>query len=227
MRAPSATWGFVPTMGALHKGHLSLVARSSKENDKTAVSIFVNPTQFNNPEDLKKYPRTLKRDLDILRKAGVDLVFAPDAGEVYPEGFQSYIDVTEVTKSLEGAARPGHLRGMATVVTKLFNIVEPTRAYFGQKDAQQVVVVKQFVRDLNIPVTIVVCPTVREKDGLAMSSRNVRLNPRERRAAAVLFQSLSETEKAWKAGIRRSNSSAASPARTRWGASWRICSPPS
>ncbi|HUD19996.1 MAG TPA: pantoate--beta-alanine ligase [Patescibacteria group bacterium] len=202
MRAPSATWGFVPTMGALHKGHLSLVARSSKENDKTAVSIFVNPTQFNNPEDLKKYPRTLKRDLDILRKAGVDLVFAPDAGEVYPEGFQSYIDVTEVTKSLEGAARPGHLRGMATVVTKLFNIVEPTRAYFGQKDAQQVVVVKQFVRDLNIPVTIVVCPTVREKDGLAMSSRNVRLNPRERRAAAVLFQSLSETEKAWKAGIR-------------------------
>jgi len=201
-RSPAETWGFVPTMGALHKGHLSLVRRAMKENDKTAVSIFVNPTQFNNPEDLKKYPRTMKSDLALLRKAGVDLVFAPEAGEVYPPGFQSYIDVTEVTKPLEGAARPGHFRGMATVVTKLFNIVEPTRAYFGQKDAQQVIVVRQFVRDLNIPVEIIVCPTLREKDGLAMSSRNVRLNSKERRAARVLFRSLSDAEKAWKSGTR-------------------------
>lgn len=199
-RHPKQTWGFVPTMGALHAGHASLVRRAKKENDRVGVSIFVNPTQFNNANDLKKYPRTVKEDLALLRKAGADLIYLPDAGEVYPSDFQTYVSVEEVTKPLEGVARPGHFRGVATVVTKLFNIFSPDRAYFGQKDAQQVVVVSQMVRDLNFPLTIVVCPTLREKDGLAMSSRNSRLSPEARKAATILYKSLRAAQKTWDKG---------------------------
>ena len=193
----TVSWGFVPTMGALHAGHLSLVRRAQAENDRVAVSIFVNPKQFNNASDLKNYPRTTTGDLALLRKAGVNLVFLPQPGEIYPTDFQTYVTVEEVAKPLEGAARPGHFRGMATVVTKLFNIVEPTRAYFGQKDAQQVIIVKQMVRDLNMSVDIVVCPTLRENDGLAMSSRNVRLAPKDRKAATILYKSLMAAQQAW------------------------------
>lgn len=196
------SWGFVPTMGALHLGHVSLIARAKKENDRVGVSIFVNPKQFNNPNDLKTYPRALKNDLKLVQSAGADLVWTPGVAEVYPPNFQTYIHVEKVTKPLEGAARPGHFVGMATVVNKLLNVFEPTRAYFGQKDAQQVIVVQRMIRDLNMNTKIVVCPTIREKDGLAMSSRNVRLNPEGRKAATVLYKSLMEAKKAWKNGRR-------------------------
>lgn len=184
------TWGLVPTMGALHMGHLSLVRRARAENERVAVSIFVNPTQFAAGGDLDKYPRPLNQDLALLEPLGVDLVFAPSNLEIYPPGFQTFVTVQELATRLEGAMRPGHFRGVATVVTKLFNIVQPDRAYFGQKDAQQVAVIKQLVRDLNLPIEIVVAETVREPDGLAMSSRNVYLSAEDRRAAAVLYQAL-------------------------------------
>jgi len=183
--------GLVPTMGYLHEGHLVLVRRAKAENKLTAVSIFVNPAQFGPKEDYARYPRDTDHDLALLDKEGTDIVFMPSAEDMYPPGFGTWVDVGGVTERLEGAARPGHFRGVATVVAKLFNVVEPDRAYFGQKDAQQVVVIKKMVSDLNMNLEIVVVPTVREPDGLAMSSRNIYLNPQERQAALVLWKSLS------------------------------------
>jgi pantoate--beta-alanine ligase len=182
------TVGFVPTMGFLHEGHLALVKRTKVENSAVIVSIYVNPTQFGPKEDFGAYPRDLDRDLELLRKEGTDIVFVPLDDEMYPPGFSSWVDVEKVTERLEGACRPGHFRGVATVVAKLFNIVQPTRAYFGQKDAQQVVVIKRMVADLDMNLEVVVVPTVRESDGLAMSSRNIYLNPEERQAATILFE---------------------------------------
>lgn len=186
----NGTVGFVPTMGFLHKGHLALVKRAKAENPTVIVSIYVNPTQFGPREDFGAYPRDLNRDLGMLRGEGVDIVCVPSDDEMYPPEFSSWVDVEKVTEQLEGATRPGHFRGVATVVAKLFNIVQPTRAYFGQKDAQQVVVIKRMVADLNMETEVVVVPTVRESDGLAMSSRNIYLNPKERQAATVLFKAL-------------------------------------
>ncbi len=197
---PTLAWGLVPTMGALHEGHLSLVRRARAENERVAVSVFVNPTQFNNPSDLDTYPRTLERDCELLEAEGCDLVWAPTESIMYPPGYQTRITVDEITRPLEGAHRPGHFEGVATVVAKLFNAVEPHRAYFGQKDAQQVAVIRQMAADLNFNLEIVVCPIVREADGLAMSSRNTRLNPAERQAALVLNRSLSAAVAEWKGG---------------------------
>ena len=200
--AAAGSWGLVPTMGYLHAGHLSLVAQARQENDHVAVSIFVNPTQFGPGEDLASYPRDLERDLALLEAAGVDLVWTPEVEDLYPPGYQTYVVVEEVTKRLEGAARPTHFRGVATVVAKLFNVIQPDRAYFGQKDAQQVVVIRRMTRDLDFPVDIVVGPTLREPDGLAMSSRNVYLTPEQRRAAPALYRALSAARAAWDAGER-------------------------
>ncbi len=200
---PQAAWGFVPTMGYLHEGHLSLVRAAKAENDKTAVSIFVNPTQFAPTEDLSTYPRDLQRDLSLLEQEGVDMVFIPDDATMYPPDFQTEIVIKKVTQPLEGASRPTHFLGVATVVAKLFNIVQPHKAYFGQKDAQQTVVVRQLVRDLNFPVDIVVCPIVREPDGLAMSSRNKYLSPEQRQAAAVVNRALRQAEAAYRQGERQ------------------------
>ncbi len=194
--------GLVPTMGFLHAGHLSLVQRAKAECETVAVSIFVNPTQFGPGEDLGRYPRDLPRDLALLDAAGVDLVFTPEPAEIYPEGFATRIEVAGVSASLEGEARPGHFAGVATVVAKLFNIVQPTRAYFGQKDAQQCVVIRRMTQDLNLPVQVVVAPTVREADGLALSSRNVYLSATERAAAPVLFQALSAAQNLFHHGER-------------------------
>jgi pantoate--beta-alanine ligase len=182
--------GFVPTMGYLHQGHLALVKQARAENSVVVVSIFVNPTQFGPTEDFKSYPRDTERDLAMLRKERTDIVFMPLAEEMYPEGFNSWVEVEKVTDRLEGSYRPGHFKGVATVVAKLFNIVEPARAYFGQKDAQQALVIKKMVADLNMNLEVIVAPTVRESDGLAMSSRNVYLNLQERQAATVLFKAL-------------------------------------
>jgi pantoate--beta-alanine ligase len=194
--------GLVPTMGFLHDGHLSLVRRARAENDHVIVSIFVNPTQFGPNEDLATYPRDEGRDLALLEAAGVDLVFAPTVDAVYPEGFETAVDVGSVAAPLEGTARPGHFRGVATVVLKLLNIVQPTRAYFGRKDAQQLAVVRRLVADLDLPVEVVACETVREPDGLALSSRNVYLNPTERKAATVLWQALTLARDLWTKGTR-------------------------
>lgn len=194
--------GFVPTMGYLHAGHLSLVERARQECASVVVSIFVNPTQFGPNEDLARYPRDLPRDLSMLQEAGVDLVWTPTPEEMYPPNFQTWVTVEHLAAPLEGAHRPGHFRGVTTVVTKLFNAVQPHKAYFGQKDAQQAAVIRQMTRDLNFPIEIVVCPTVREADGLAMSSRNTYLNPEERRAATVLFRALSAAEAAYRQGER-------------------------
>ncbi len=184
------TVGFVPTMGYLHKGHLALVKQARIENSSVIVSIYVNPTQFGSREDFGAYPRELNRDLELLRGEGVDIVFVPSDNAMYPPEFSSWVDVAKVTERLEGASRPGHFRGVATVVAKLFNIVQPTRAYFGQKDAQQVIVVKRMVSDLNLGIDIVSVPTIRDADGLALSSRNIYLSPGERQAATVLFKAL-------------------------------------
>ncbi|HEX6958029.1 MAG TPA: pantoate--beta-alanine ligase [Ferrovibrio sp.] len=194
--------GFVPTMGYLHDGHLSLVRQARAECGAVAASIFVNPTQFAPHEDFSRYPRDMERDLALLRDLGTDLVFTPGVAEMYPPGSVTAVEVSEVSERLEGAVRPGHFRGVATVVCKLFNIVQPTRAYFGQKDAQQTVVIRRMVRDLAMPLEVVVCPTVREPDGLAMSSRNVYLAPEERRAAAVLYRALRQAEAAYRGGER-------------------------
>ena len=194
--------GFVPTMGYFHEGHLSLVRRAVGENDMVVVSIFVNPTQFGPKEDFEKYPRDMKRDLTLLELAQVDVVFAPSVEEMYPNGYSSFVDVGKVTERLEGASRPGHFRGVTTVVAKLFNIVEPNRAYFGNKDAQQAIVIRRMVADLNMDLEIITLPTVREPDGLAMSSRNSYLNPEERRAASVLWRALSLAQKLWSNGER-------------------------
>ena len=187
---PALSWGLVPTMGYLHKGHLSLVRAARPENDRVAATIYVNPTQFGPGEDLESYPRDLERDLALLEAEGVDLVFTPSDDVMYPAGFQTYVTVQEVTQVLEGASRPTHFRGVTTIVAKLFNIVRPTRAYFGQKDYQQTVVLRRMVHDLNFNLDIVVCPIVREPDGLAMSSRNDYLTPPQRKAATVLYRAL-------------------------------------
>lgn len=198
----SGSFGLVPTMGALHDGHLSLVRRAKAECDHVGVSIFVNPTQFGPGEELSKYPRDLDRDLKLLELLGVDVVWTPAPEVIYPPAFQTWVTVEQVSAPLEGKHRPGHFRGVATVVAKLLNAFTPDKAYFGQKDAQQVVVIKQMVRDLNFPLEIVVCPVVREPDGLAMSSRNVSLNPEERKAATVLYRALSAAKAKYDAGER-------------------------
>ncbi|MGQ9928513.1 MAG: pantoate--beta-alanine ligase [Chloroflexaceae bacterium] len=205
-RAAFNVLGFVPTMGYLHEGHLSLIRQARAECPAVAVSIFVNPTQFGPREDFERYPRDMERDLALLEREAVDLVFAPTREEMYPEGYGTYVVLPAADEVLEGAARPGHFRGVATVVCKLLNIVQPARAYFGQKDAQQTVVVRQMVRDLNIPTTIVVLPTVREADGLAMSSRNTYLTPEERRAAPAIYQGLRAAEEHYLAGERNAES---------------------
>lgn len=199
---PGQTVGLVPTMGYLHEGHLALVAAARAANAIVAVSIFVNPAQFGPNEDFSRYPRDEARDLRLLAAAGVDWVFLPPPAEMYPPGYQTYVEVRDVTTRLEGAVRPGHFAGVATVVAKLFNLVQPTRAYFGQKDAQQVVVLRRMVRDLNFPLELVVRPTEREPDGLARSSRNVYLNPEERVAALCLSRALHAAEAQWQAGAR-------------------------
>jgi len=194
--------GFVPTMGYLHEGHLSLVKKARDENSSVVVSIFVNPTQFGLHEDLAGYPRDPQRDLAMLQKEKTDVVFMPSVAEMYPSGFNSWVEVDKLTERLEGASRPGHFRGVTTVVAKLFNIVQPTRAYFGQKDAQQAIVIKKMVADLNMNLEVVTLPTVREPDGLAMSSRNTYLNPQERQAALVLYQVLCLAQQLWSQGER-------------------------
>ncbi|HHV29721.1 MAG TPA: pantoate--beta-alanine ligase [Clostridium sp.] len=194
------TIGFVPTMGYLHEGHLSLVNMSLQNNDYTIMSIFVNPTQFGPNEDFERYPRDMERDLRLAESAGVDVIFAPSVREMYPDGYKTYVGVEGITEVLCGKARPGHFKGVTTVVTKLFNIIEPHRAYFGQKDAQQAAVIKKMVRDLNMNVEIITCPIVREEDGLAMSSRNVYLSPEDRKSAVVLSKSLMESEELIKKG---------------------------
>jgi pantoate--beta-alanine ligase len=202
-RTGLAGLGVVPTMGFLHEGHLSLVRRAKAECGAAAVTIFVNPTQFAPHEDFTRYPRALERDLQLVQAEGADLVFAPDAAEMYPEGFDVRIDMGAIATRLEGAVRPSHFAGVATVVTKLLNITQPTRAYFGQKDAQQCVVIRKLVRDLDIPCEIVVCPTVREPDGLAMSSRNAYLTPEQRARAVVLHRALAAAEALYLGGETR------------------------
>lgn len=194
--------GVVPTMGYLHAGHLALVARARAENNYVIATIFVNPTQFGPNEDFAAYPRNTAGDLAQLAAAGCDLVFTPATDDIYPAGYQTYVTVEAVSQPLEGARRPGHFRGVATVVAKLFNLTRPTRAYFGQKDAQQVRVIETMARELNFDLAIVVCPTVRESDGLALSSRNAYLTPAQRAAAPVLFRALSAAQVAWQQGER-------------------------
>lgn len=195
------TVGLVPTMGFLHDGHLSLIRRARDECQRVIVSIFVNPTQFGPKEDLAKYPRDLERDLCLIEPF-TDLVWTPTPEIMYPTGYQTWVEVEAMTHPLEGAMRPGHFKGVTTVVAKLFNAVQPHKAYFGQKDAQQVAVIRRMVRDLNFPIEIVVCPTEREADGLAMSSRNVYLDAEQRKAATVLFHSLSAAKELYEAGER-------------------------
>ncbi len=190
--------GLVPTMGYLHEGHLSLVKRARLENDLVVASIFVNPLQFGPKEDFGRYPRNLERDLSLLEAAGVTAVYHPSVEEMYPTKFNAVVEVGNITDVLEGAVRPGHFRGVTTVVAKLFNAVGPQRAYFGQKDAQQVAVIRKMVHDLNFPLQIVVCPTLREPDGLAMSSRNVYLLPEERQAAPALYRALQAAAQFWR-----------------------------
>ena len=194
--------GFVPTMGYLHAGHISLVEHARAECASVAASIFVNPTQFGPNEDLAKYPRDLPRDLALLEAAGADLVWTPTPEVMYPPGFQTWVEVEGLTKGLEGGVRPTHFRGVTTVVAKLFHAVGPQKAYFGQKDAQQAAVIRRMAKDLDFPLEIVVCPIVREPDGLAMSSRNVYLNPEERQAATVLSRALSAAKAAYEKGER-------------------------
>ncbi len=198
-------FGLIPTMGALHAGHASLVQQARAECRHVGASIFVNPSQFSAGEDFGKYPRTLEKDLALLESLGVDVVYFPTADSVYPPGYQTWIDVAVVSDRLEGECRPGHFRGVATVVAKLFNSFQPDKAYFGQKDAQQVAVLKRMVRDLDFPVEIVVCPTVRESDGLALSSRNAYLNAGERKAAIVLHRALSAARSSYESGERNAD----------------------
>ena len=193
---------FVPTMGYLHSGHLSLVRRANQLGQVTIVSIFVNPTQFGPSEDFERYPRDLARDSELLKELDADIIFAPDPLDIFPEGFSTYIENTPLGGILCGKSRPGHFKGVTTVVGKLFNLVYPDFAVFGQKDYQQCTLIKRMVRDLNIPVEIVICPTVRESDGLAMSSRNIYLNPEERKAALILQKSLQSLQKLADGGER-------------------------
>lgn len=198
------TVGFVPTMGYLHEGHISLVKSSRQDNDITIMSIFVNPMQFGPNEDFEKYPRDIQTDAKKAEEAGVDILFIPGVNEMYPDGYNTYVEVSGITEKLCGKSRPGHFKGVCTVVLKLFNIVEPDRAYFGQKDAQQAAVIRRMVKDLNSTVQIITCPIVRESDGLAMSSRNVYLSKEEREAALILSRSLNEAaDMASKGEVRR------------------------
>ena len=199
-RANKKRLGLVPTMGALHEGHLSLVRAAKAQCDSVAVSIFVNPTQFGPSEDLARYPRPFERDRGLLEKEGVDILFAPSAEEMYPRGEVTWVTVEGLSEKLDGRSRPGHFRGVTTVVAKLFNILEPDVAFFGQKDAAQAAVIRRMVRDLNFPVEIAVCPIVREPDGLALSSRNTYLNPDERRRALVLHRSLEQVALSFRSG---------------------------
>ncbi|MGA2915962.1 MAG: pantoate--beta-alanine ligase [Sedimentisphaerales bacterium] len=196
--------GFVPTMGALHEGHFSLIKAAKKQTDFVVVSIFVNPTQFGPGEDLAKYPRPFKKDVNACKKLGVNIIFAPTVKQMYPEENITWVNVEKLSEPLCGKSRPGHFRGVATVCSKLFNIVQPDIAFFGQKDAQQAIIVQRTVSDLNMPLKIVVCPTIREQDGLAMSSRNAHLKPKERKDAALLYAALEEAEFFIKAGKRES-----------------------
>lgn len=198
----TGTVGLVPTMGFLHQGHLSLIERALAENDHVIVSIFVNPSQFGPTEDLARYPRDLEADLQKIDALGDCIVWLPEAADMYPADFQTWVNVEKLTEPLEGAIRPGHFKGVTTIVSKLFNATQPNRAYFGQKDIQQVTVISQMVKDLNYPIGIVVCPTVREPDGLAMSSRNTYLTPQQRAAAPVIYRSLRLAEAAFLAGER-------------------------
>ena len=203
-RAENHVVGFIPTMGALHEGHLSLIRRAQADCSRLYASIFLNPMQFGPSEDLSKYPRTFEHDVAQLKNAGVDVLFAPDAKEIYPAGFRSYVNVEGLSDRLEGKSRPGHFRGVATVVLKLFEIVQPQFAYFGRKDAQQVRILQQMAGDLNLNAEIVVCPIVREPDGLALSSRNTYLDPDERRGATVLHHALDAARRELGAGTRDS-----------------------
>jgi pantoate--beta-alanine ligase len=203
-RRSGQTIGLVPTMGFLHQGHLSLIRRAREENDVVVVSIFVNPTQFGPDEDLDTYPRDIERDTALMTDAKVDLVFLPGADQLYPQGYATYVEVQgAMTQTLCGCSRPGHFRGVTTIVSKLFNLTAPHRAYFGQKDAQQVAVIEQMAKDLDFDIEIVACPIVREADGLALSSRNAYLSPRHRKDAVVLSASLFEAEKMVAGGERR------------------------
>ena len=196
--------GFVPTMGALHDGHLSLVRAARASCDVVVASIFVNPTQFGPTEDLAKYPRSFERDRDLLEQEGVDVIFAPSVEEMYPAGAVTWVTVEGLSEKLDGRSRPGHFRGVTTIVSKLFHIVEPDTAFFGQKDAAQVAIIRRMVRDLNLPVEIVVCPIVREPDGLALSSRNAYLDPEQRKKALVLHRSLMRVQEAIRSGEKQS-----------------------
>lgn len=188
------TVGFIPTMGALHDGHLSMVKKASQENDIVVVSIFINPTQFSKSEDFDKYPRDLKKDVTLAYNSGASVIFSPEAKAIYPEEYKTYVEVEEMSEVLCGASRQGHFKGVATVVTKLLNIVHPDKAYFGQKDAQQAVIIKQLVNDLNMDAEIVICPTIREKNGLAMSSRNVYLKEEEKKQSLMISKALAEAK---------------------------------
>jgi len=202
IRRAGKTIGLVPTMGALHEGHLSLVRTAKTQADVAVVSLFVNPLQFGPKEDLAKYPRNLERDRDLLESEGAAYLFAPAIEEMYPPGAVTYVTVEELSNRLDGLSRPSHFRGVTTVVAKLFHIVEPTRAFFGQKDAAQVAVLRRMVRDLNFPLEIIVCPIVREPDGLALSSRNIYLNPTERQQALILSRTISHIREAFEQGER-------------------------
>jgi pantoate--beta-alanine ligase len=204
LKLKGKTLGIVPTMGALHEGHLSLIRRARKDNDYVVVSIFVNPIQFGPKEDLKKYPRDLKRDVRLCKKEGVDIVFYPSVQMIYPKDYKTYIKVSKLDEVLCGKFRPGHFQGVTTVIAKLFNIVNPDAAYFGQKDAQQAIIIKKMASDLNMPVKIKILPTVRERDGLAMSSRDAYLNQKERKNAVVLYQALKLARRLIKQGNKNS-----------------------
>jgi len=201
-RADGKSLGLVPTMGALHEGHLSLVRAAKAQCDAVAVSIFVNPTQFGPTEDLAKYPRQFDRDCQLLQQEGVDILFAPPVEEIYPQGNVTWVLVEGLSDKLDGRSRPGHFRGVTTVVAKLFHIIDPHAAFFGQKDAAQLAVIRRMVRDMHFPVEIVACPIVREADGLAMSSRNLYLNQKERACASILHRSLEQVERDFRAGDR-------------------------
>lgn len=204
LRKKNISIGFIPTMGALHEGHLSLIRQARRDNDRVIVSIFLNPAQFGPNEDLSRYPKPIKQDIALCRKEGVDILFHPRAKDMYPADFKTVVTVEALSDVLCGAFRPGHFKGVATVVTKLFNIVQPDFAYFGQKDIQQAVIIKQMARDLNLPVKIKSMPVVRDKNGLALSSRNAYLRGNERNAARLLFQSLCLAQGAIKAGVKDS-----------------------
>jgi pantoate--beta-alanine ligase len=191
---PHLTWGFVPTMGALHEGHLSLIRAAKKENDRVAVSIFVNPTQFAPHEDLAKYPKQLAKDLALLKKEKVDLVWTPSSAEIYPEDYETFVSLEKSAKKIEGHFRPSHFQGVTTIVTKLFNVIQPHIAYFGQKDAQQAYIIQKMVKDLNFDITIRILPIIRENNGLALSSRNQYLTPAQKTQAALIYQSLQKAK---------------------------------